>query len=115
MCQALCLKLQELREEKQVLAFKELPNLGHSLGDRCSDQGVPRMLWEHRKRAPDKHWGGGREEETQKGFPKEIIAEVSLVKPASLWRERGRECGCISIYSYHKDTRGLRHKDRFWG
>lgn len=71
------------------------------------------MLWEHRKRAPDKHWGGGREEEAWKGLPKEIIAEVSLVKPASLWRERGRECGYISMYSYHKDTEACVIKTHF--
>lgn len=71
------------------------------------------MLWEHRKRAPDKHWGGGREEEAWKGLPKEMIAEVSLVKAASLEGEGGNADAsvCIVIIKIQR----LRHQDAFRG
>lgn len=42
-----------------------------------------------RKRAPAKHLSGSGKEETRKGFPKDIIAKLSLVKQESLWREQG--------------------------
>lgn len=46
-------------EKNIVLAFKDLPKWGDSLDDRCCDRSVPQMLWEHRKRAADEHWGEG--------------------------------------------------------
>lgn len=42
-----------------MLAFKDLPKWGDSLDDRCCDRSVPQMLWEHRKRVADEHWGEG--------------------------------------------------------
>lgn len=55
------------------------------------------MLWEHRKRAPDRCWGGSGEEETRKWFPKEIVAKLSLVKQESLWEDDGNADPSVCI------------------